>query len=709
MTDSAPSSVNRPWKKEDAKTRFLLFQLVISLLLATTCFFAIRIILFQLNEEYRNLSLPLIISIFILNFIFTFLFSAKKDCNRIAWGVYFILSVILSFFTQGFLLILPLLALFSWSSFLLAGNGSTLFRYASYLCFQLFYLVAFWTKISFSSDEGFMILQFALFIIYATFTFAQFTLLHRIRPFGPPQVHHTPLVGLVKIGTLLLVVSALFWGSYWNSLNLFSRDISMEDLNESAVFSELDFDPSVARYDHRRLSKQDLIDFLLTQKGGIGRAGSLFCLTQDHAWGSSFKKQLMGEAKRGKFLNAGGSVKFWQFNVTERAYFYDRIRAIDDSIFSKQDSEIIEGWFERINLYAYKITLADVAYALLFKQKPLGFYYNQDIGFAMLAVLSNILETRNRVLVERNQRILSEHKAGWANNFRNTDDGIVYHHDVWVQNAYLLYEYAQCGNLENAKLSVDWIKHQSPYQTGVHPAYNNHSANPAPALGPLLIGIALTNDPTYRYLADNYLRYMIENNCYPASYIGIDLWRDDVPSRQPEHRSVLIKGTTGTNRQVKELRPDKLALRKIVGNKELFILINLRSAGWHRYNGAGSIILAQHGGAVMLKDHYEGKKHNWLPKAKRVHSDKKITSRELNIVQKESSGIERLFFHLCSFDSNLEYSNFGPFINELVINQNKASVQLDTDSELSMKIEDSRLLIDYFVENKRTNMIDTLL
>ena len=97
---------------------------------------------------------------------------------------------------------------------------------------------------------------------------------------------------------------------------------------------------------------------------------------------------------------------------------------------------------------------------------------------------------------------------------------------------------------------------------------------------------------------------MIENNCYPASYIGIDLWRDDVPSRQPEHRSVLIKGTTGTNRQVKELRPDKLALRKIVGNKELFILINLRSAGWHRYNGAGSIILAQHGGAVMLKDHY---------------------------------------------------------------------------------------------------------
>ncbi|MDY6951494.1 MAG: hypothetical protein SWE60_08280, partial [Thermodesulfobacteriota bacterium] len=345
----------------------------------------------------------------------------------------------------------------------------------------------------------------------------------------------------------------------------------------------------------------------------------------------------------------------------------------------------------------------------LFKQKPLGLYYNQDIGFAMVAVLSKILEPRNKALVERNRKVLSEHAAGWVNNFRNTDDGIVYHQDVWIQNAYLLYKYAASGTLDNAKLSIDWIKYQSPYQTGVHPAYNNYSDNPAPALGPLLIGMALTGDPTYRYLADNYLQHMIEHSCYPLSYIGIDLWRDDLPSRQPEHQSMKITGTTGTDHQVKELRPDKLALRKIVDNKELFILINLRSAGWHRYNGAGSVIVVQYGGAVILKDRYEKKKHMWLPKAKRVHSDKKITSGELNIVQKESSGIERLFLYLYSFDSNLKYANFGPFINDLVIDQHKARVQLDADSYLSIQVEDNRLVIDYFVEYRRTNMIDTLL
>ncbi|MDY6986974.1 MAG: hypothetical protein SWQ30_02860 [Thermodesulfobacteriota bacterium] len=709
MTGSKPSLLNRFWTSKDAPTTPLLRQLVITLVLATTCFFTVKFILYLLNEDYGNLSLPMTASIFFLNFIFAFVLSLKKDSNKLELGLYFILSLLLSFFAQTLLLIIPLLALFSLTCFLLAGNRSTVLHYTCYLSFHLFYLVAFWTKISFSADEGFMILQFGLFIIYATFTFAQLALLRRIRPFAPAQVHDSPFVGLMKIGTLLLFVSALFWISYWNCLNLFSQDISAEDLAESAVFSKLDFDAGLAQYDHRRLSKQDLIDFLLTQEGGIGRAGSLFCLTQDHAWGSTFKKQLIREAKRGEFLTAGGSVKFWQFKVTERAYFYDRIKTIDDAIFSKQDCEIIEGWFEKINHYAYKITLADVAYAALFKQKPIGLYYNQDIGFAMLAVLSKILVARDKVLVEKNQRVLNEHAAGWVNNFRNTDDGIVYHHDVWVRNAYLLYKYAKYGTVVNAKLSIDWIKHQSPYQTGVHPAYNNHSVNTAPALGPLLIGIALTNDPTYRYLADNYLKYMIENNCYSTSYIGYDLWRDDVSSKQPEHESVFIKGTTGTDRQVKALRADKLALRKIVDNKELFILINLRSAGWHRYNGAGSVIFAQHGDAVILRDHYEQRKHEWLPKAKRVHSDKKITGRELNIVKKESSGIKRLFFHLYSFDPNLKYGNFGPFISDLIIDQHEARVQLDTDSHLSIEIEDNRLVIDYFLENKRTTVIDTLL
>jgi hypothetical protein len=112
---------------------------------------------------------------------------------------------------------------------------------------------------------------------------------------------------------------------------------------------------------------------------------------------------------------------------------------------------------------------------------------------------------------------------------------------------------------------------------------------------------------------------------------------------------------------------------------------------------------------VILKDHYERTKHQWLPKAKRVHSDKKIASRELNIVKKESSGMERLFFHLYSFDPNLKYDNYGPFINDLSVNQTGARVQLDTDSYLSIELEDNRLVIDYFLENKRTNMIDTVL
>jgi hypothetical protein len=510
----------------------------------------------------------------------------------------------------------------------------------------------------------------------------------------------------VKLGALALLFSFLFWLSYWNSLNLFSQDVSMKNLSEDMVFSEFDFDAAAPVYKHQRMTRQDLVDFLSHQDPAPAMAGTLFCLTRDNFWSSVFKEKLLDEAKRGEFLGVGGSVKFWQFRVAERAYFYDRIKTIDSSAFSAQECDTIESWFEKINLYAYKVTLADLAYAALFKQKPTGFYYNQEIGFAMAAVLSKILEKRNPVLVESNQRVVSQHAVGWAKNFRNTDDGIVYHHDVWVQNAYLLYEYAQIGSINNAKLSVDWIKHQSPYQTGVHPAYNNHSPNPAPALGAVLIGSALANDPTYRYLADNYLRYMISNNRYPSFYIGIDLWADHIPSKQPEHKSVKISGTTGTTSQVKELRPDKLALRKVVGGDELFILVNLRSAGWHRYNGAGSVIFVQHGDTVLLRDRYQSRKHHWLPKAKSVHSDKKITNRELHIVQKESTGIERLFFYLYSFDSNLKFKDFGPFIKDLSVNQSKARVKLDTDSHLFIEVEDNKLVIDYFLNDTKINMIE---
>ncbi|MDY6955015.1 MAG: hypothetical protein SWE60_26230, partial [Thermodesulfobacteriota bacterium] len=403
MTDNKASIFDGFRKKEATRVPPLLFQLVVTLVLATICYFTVKSTLYLLDEDYSHLSLPVTVSIFSLHLILSFVFSLKRGFTRVELVSFFILSVVLSYFTHTLLLIILLLALFSLASFLLAGNRSSVLHYLCFMSFQLFYLVAFWTKTSYSTDEGFMILQFALFVTYATFIFAQFALLGRIGPFAPMWGHDTPFRCLGKMATLLLIVTALFWGSYWNSLNLFSSDISAKDLNESAVFTKLNFETGFAQYDHKRLSKKDLIDYLLAQKGGPGWAGSLFCLTGDRAWGLRFKKQLMGEAKRDAFLNASGSVKFWQFNVAERAYFYDRIKTMDDSIFSQQDRAIIEGWFERINLYAYKITLADVAYGALFKQKPLGLYYNQDIGFAMVAVLSKILEPRNKALVERNR------------------------------------------------------------------------------------------------------------------------------------------------------------------------------------------------------------------------------------------------------------------------------------------------------------------
>jgi len=577
---------------------------------------------------------------------------------------------------------------------------SYFFSFILFYIFISFFYLRFLINIDFSIDEAFMILNFLILILVTLILYLLVLLIMKLCKIKLLKIFTKSKLDFILSLILLIGISilfiVLFTLSYWNSLELFSNPIKITDLKTEEIFNKIEWgnQEDFIFIVHKNIAKSDLIEYVKKSNDQkIDKHAVLFFLTNEDSYAHTYKNYLLEEALNQKFLDSGGSVKFWQFEVSLRLYYYLKLQEARPNLFTKEENEQIIKWFHEINMYSYKVTLADYAYAYLFKQEPIGFYYNQEIGFGMLALFNEILKDIDPQLVERNKKILEEKAVGWENNFRNTDDGIEYHQNIWLINSYFLYKYSNLGNFNNAKLGFDWIVFQSPYQRGTHPNYNSHSQSPA--INSMLIGMDLLNDGRYKYIAENMINYNVENKIYPDTLIGFEFWNEELKSTQPEINSYFIKGTTGTNAQPKELKPDKLSLRKIINDKELFILVNLRSAGWHRYNGSGSIIFMQYGDQILLKDNISSQNYFFIPKGKSQHRDKKITSEELNIIQPPSEGIEKIFSYLFFYDKTLKYKNYDKFIGKYTINEDKVIVQLDNKNFLNIQIKDNILKIYY--------------
>ena len=667
--------------------------------------------LFFLDENYANLKILFIFTLFTLSSVFYIIIckTFKKNISLILTLVFILTSTILinnTFLALLFFSLFLAIIFYLIDNFFNFTNKFNNYFSKLILFFSFSTLIPLLTliKINYSIDEGFLLLFLFLYLIYVFFLFFSLSLSKIIwNKKNIQKKVNKKNNKLFFLFTFFIIIFQIiiFTLAYWNSLDLYSDSLNMSQISEHDIFQKIDLwsNNNFKFSTSTNPTKQNLIKYIKdTENNTIDKFGCLFVLSGDKAWGEKFKTNLLEEANKHKFLNSGGSVKAWQFNVSTRSYFYLRSKEINPNLFNQQENETILNWFKSINEYAYKITLADYSYAYLFKQKPIGFYYNQEIGFGMLALFYHIFKDTHPDLATKNKNIINNYAVGWENNFKNTDDGIMYHQDLWLKNAYFLYKYANIGNLNNAKLSFDWILYQNPYQSGIHPNYNTQ--NNDPALSSMLIGAQLLKNGEYKNTANHMLEYIIKNKIPLDNYVGLDLWNDDIHTIQPKINSYYIKSTSGTNANPKKLQADKLVLRKIINKQELFILINLRSSGWHRYNGSGSIIMVKYGNKILLKDKIINKNHYWLPKGKAGHRDKKITNKEINIYQKKSEGIEKLFYYLFSFDDSLAFQNNDKFINEFIIKTNTAEIKINKNDSLFINTNNNILQI-YYNQNKK--------
>lgn len=379
---------------------------------------------------------------------------------------------------------------------------------------------------------------------------------------------------------------------------------------------------------------------------------TLASATLDRGYAEAFRSELLDEVKRGEFLDRSDSIKAWQFEAALRAHHYVHISERFPELFSPTDRRELHMWFEALNEKAFDVALVDYAYALVFRRQPHGLYDNQEIGAGLLAVLSHILDRHNPELVERNREFIDRHAIGWNHNFRNPDDGIVYHQQFWIQNAYLLARYAGVGEVDglNSRRSFEWILAQWP-PNGQSPAYNVLETNTA--FDVMLLGAALLEEPSYRWLAERMvLRDQKQGTLATgAGLLGAELWDADMVARHSHVGSCYLRAPTGIATRPGEVQPDKVVMREGWREDDLYALLNLRFAGWHGYKATNTVVTLM-AGAPFVVSPMDRETKGWLPKAGAQQRDRRIDRTRLNGLQIRATGLDRAVFDLTRFDSS---------------------------------------------------------
>lgn len=510
-------------------------------------------------------------------------------------------------------------------------------------------------RINFSIDEGYFILiMFLLCLIGAVvgitisiaiiiFEYISREEIVLIRSMLPDNVK---FISIVLILNLLLPITAY---NYWEEMGLNEDDvIDLETEKPFMCFSNNKATSMTSNVGYNN----DLINFLESKPNKtIDVFAVLYLLTEDEKWANSFKKILLNEAQNRKFIEASGSVKGWQYYAMIRPYYYLLLTEKNPSLFTNSEQKLILDWFKEINEQAFNVEWVDYIYGFIFKKMPEGPYKNQEIGAGLLAVLSDVLKDEYPDLVEKDIKYLNNYGVGWQRNFRNPDDGIVYHQHIWVKNAYMMAKYGEQDKYlisNNTKNSFEWILLQWP-SNGISPAYNIPVDNTPFDI--MVLGGGLLNDGRYLWLAERMLEDEVKNiDREIDSIVGLEYWHNNITPIKPIVGSCYLKGTTGIAQAPKSLKPDKIILRDGWEYHSLYALINLRFSGWHSYKGTNSFVSIMHGEPFVVEK-LESKQHKWIPKGKADHRDKKILREELNGFQMEKIGFEKIIYEITGLDS----------------------------------------------------------
>jgi len=363
--------------------------------------------------------------------------------------------------------------------------------------------------------------------------------------------------------------------------------------------------------------------------------GMLALGTGQARWAEAFRASLLEEATRSLFTHPANSVKSVQHDAALRAYYYPRVAGAFPGLFSEEDTTRLRTWFADVNRRALTVEWVDWLYGLAFSKWPEGPYENQESGAGLLALLeAGGLAAPE--LAEANTHYLQRAPRGWEAGFRNTDDAYLYQPE-WITNAYFQSLYQGTRMNQNAANAFEWLLVQA-LPDGQALRYNHPSA---PSLaGPAYLGAVLLGDPRYVWLAGRALEALHARGGYLAAQPGAEA-AIAVVGQSPREKSCLVYGDSGLPTRSGPLAPDKIVLRSGWRPDSLYLLLNLRFSGWHRYKATGTVSLIYQGQPLVIEDSLSAPA-SWLPAGRSLFRDKRIPRENLNGLIVERRGLNRV-------------------------------------------------------------------
>lgn len=444
------------------------------------------------------------------------------------------------------------------------------------------------------------------------------------------------------LGILLFGSTALFWGysifAYQESFYPLKAP-SFEGISAKEPFQCAEAEPSSSFYNSESILKQWLYQMASQEQKTAAELGMLALGSNQEKWAQEFRTALLAEAQAGAFTEPAGSVKYGQYLASKRVYYYSKVRNQFPELFTAEEEEIIQKWFSAINQRAFTIEWVDFLYGLAFANPPEGPYENQENGAGLLALLEeNGLSDPN--LTDRNQKYLDENPRGWLERFRVTDDAGMYQTE-WIENAWYQSLYTGQVNEENLKRSFEWLKLLAPPEG--RPLQYNHLGK-IDYLQIASLAAQLTSDPTYIWLAGRALENALLTGESIYAQPGAEA---AIPSNgtSPTSGSCLLYGGSGLPTQVGPLGPDKIVLRGGWATDDLYLLLNLRFTGWHRYKATNSLMQLYQDGPIVIEN-LSGETPKWFPSGRSIFRDKRIPRENLNGLIVEKSGMSAVLYHL---------------------------------------------------------------
>ncbi len=397
--------------------------------------------------------------------------------------------------------------------------------------------------------------------------------------------------------------------------------------------------PDPQTYDGRDVFHRILARVEANPRKGPPEYGMLALGTGERRWAEQFRESLLKEVAEGRYTGPAHSVKSVQFEAALRAYYFPRVRDRFPGLFSDEELARIKAWFAAINRRALTVEWVDLMYALAFSKWPEGPYENQENGAGLLALLEAEgladpkLSAANRAYLARNRR-------GWLQRFRVTDDAFVYQPE-WIYNAYFQSLYTGEFPRENARRSFEWLLLQA-LPDGA-PLRYNHPGQGSLA-GIAYLGATLFRDSRYIWLAGRAVEEVEQGGGYLFAQPGVE---EPIPleGRSPTEGSCLIYGDSGLPNQRGPLAPDKIVFRDGWGKDAVYLLVNLRFTGWHRYKATGTVTLVYKNG-VLSADVLDGKPFSWLPVGRSLFRDKRVPRENLNGLVVQKTGMAAVLYGL---------------------------------------------------------------